>query len=279
MAHDEADTLRGCLDSVKGIASEIVVVDAESRDDTPNVARAYTDTVISAPNRLGVDATKNIGLQAASYDWVLILDPDERVSLELAKEIIRTIERSPAHVGFFIPRRNYELGRWIRTMGHYPGLQLRLVRRGYGRYAEDRLHQHLIVEGTTGVLTKDLLHFPSPDIRDYAAKRNFYSEHAARRRFESGMEFQLRGLLVRPVLEFIRQYVLLFGWLDGVPGFLIAAHGAYGRFLTHAKLWQLWARARVGRSAYEANDATKLDFRPNVADDPSYPVAPTAGER
>lgn len=259
VAHNEADLLRDCLESVKAIATEILVVDAESDDATADVARQYTDRVIRAKNQLGVDAIKNIGLEAARCEWILILDPDERVSPPLAAEIARTVACDTSSSGFFIPRRNYELGKWIRTMGHYPGVQLRLVRRGRGRYSGQTLHQHLQMDGTIGVLENDLVHLPRPSIWDYSQKRNFYTEHIATQLYADGVGFSTFRMVLAPLAEFIKQYVVMLGWLDGVAGLIIAAHGGWGRFLTEAKLWQLWdASARP-----PAEDEIPTDGVPN----------------
>lgn len=253
LAHNEADVLRGCLESVTALASEILVADAESQDHTAAVAAEYGATVIPVENRLEVDGTKNVAIGAARHDWVLILDPDERVSAQLRQEIAATIEREPTHDGYLIPRRNYELGRWIRTMGHYPGPQLRLVRRGRGSYATDQLHAHLRVDGSVGVLTHDLIHVPQSTIWTYAHKRNFYTEQAARRHFSEGVRFSSARLVFSPLWEFVRQYILFGGWLEGVPGFIIAAHGGWAKFLTEAKLWQKWDQLDTARDESDPN--------------------------
>jgi glycosyltransferase involved in cell wall biosynthesis len=246
VAHNEADILRACLDSVSAIASEIVVVDAGSDDGTAAVAAEYADRVISIDNRLEVDGTKNLAIDAASRDWVLIIDPDERVTPALRDQIRAVLSAAPEYDGYLIPRRNYELGRWIRTMGHYPGPQLRLIRRGRGRYAPDRLHAHLVLDGPVGLLDADLLHFPRARVWDYAHKRNFYSEQRSRQLFADGVRFSRRRLLLRPIAEFGKSYLVLGGWLDGMAGFVIAAHGGWAAFLTEAKLWQLWQEQPAG---------------------------------
>lgn len=104
--------------------------------------------MISAENQLEVDATKNLAIAAAIYDWILIVDPDERVTPALRAEVELVVtggRRSTTDIRF--PDRNHELGKWIRTMGHYPGPQLRLLRCGSGRYARERLHQYLQCRG------------------------------------------------------------------------------------------------------------------------------------
>src|SRR5262249_27224182 len=134
-AHDEAEILEGCLAHLAGLADEIVVVDADSADDTPAVAARGADRVVSSPHHAMLEINKNVAMDAATRRWVLVLDPDERVSRLLREQIRAVVERDDASVsGYWMPRRNYILGRWMRTMGMYPASQLRLVRNGAGRF-------------------------------------------------------------------------------------------------------------------------------------------------
>jgi glycosyltransferase involved in cell wall biosynthesis len=247
-AHNEGHLLRDCLGSVASIATEIVVVDVESDDDTEAVAREFTDHVIPTRNRLMVEANKSLGIERATCEWILILDPDERISRDLRDQIDQVVTGPHSQfAGYFMPRRNYELGRWIRAIGHYPGVQLRLVRNGAGAYSLDALHQHLQVRGPVGLLTGVMVHLPPQSLRYYAEKRNLYSEHEAARRMDRRQPFRAVNLIIAPVREFLRQYVMLGGWLEGVPGFLIAANGAWSKLLVHGKLWQLWEDERRSR--------------------------------
>lgn len=239
-AHNEQDVIRGCLESVKPIATEIVVVDAESTDATVARAREYTDRLVETTNKLMVEANKNIGIDAASCEWILLLDPDERVSPALRDAIAQVLRSPGPYAAYGFPRRNYELGKWIRTLGHYPNIQIRLVRRGRGRYTSDELHRLLDVAGRVGLIGADLIHVPHQAVWDYAQKRNFYSEHDARLLFDRREPFRARRMLLAPAREFTRQYLFMGGWLDGVAGFLIATHGGWSELLVQAKLWQLW---------------------------------------
>lgn len=240
-AHDEEDVIRGALESVARFATEIVVVDSGSSDRTASIAAEY-GRVIHETNKLMLNVNKNVAIDATTCEWVLVLDPDERVSPELAAELTAVAAGGTDHAGYWMPRRTIELGRWIQRMGLYPDHQLRFFRRGAARFPCRHIHEMVSLEGGAGYLTGDLLHLPDQDLRDYVHKRNLYSEHRAAFLFEQGFPFRLHRLLGRPVWAFAKQYLLRGGWREGVPGLIIAVSGAYGTFLQDAKLWQRWQR-------------------------------------
>lgn len=238
-AHNEADVLADCLISVREIADEIIVVDSGSSDTTAAVAREHADVVLEAPNRLMLNINKNLAIDRATHRWILLLDPDERATPELVESIKRVVASdSEAHAGFWISRRNYELGTWIRTMGKYPDPQLRLFRNGLARFPCEHIHEMVSVTGPVGQIEGDMLHFTKQSLYEYVHKRNLYSEHRAQFLAEHGETFSLATMLSAPPKTFVKDYFLRSGWRDGIPGFIIAVSGAYGVFLQHAKLWQ-----------------------------------------
>jgi glycosyltransferase involved in cell wall biosynthesis len=237
-AHNEEAVLDGCLDSVKDIAAEIVVVDSGSTDGTRAIAERYADKVLSAPNRVMLNVNKNLAIEHAQCEWVLVLDPDERLSPELRQELVDVLQGEDGHAGYWIPRRNFELGTWIYTMGQYPDPQLRLFRNGSGRFPCKHIHEMVEVQGTVGRLSSDIVHYPRQSVFEYAHKRNLYSEHRADRLASEGARFSLFRMLTEPAKAFVKDYVLRRGWRQGVPGLIMAVSIAYGIFLQQAKLWQ-----------------------------------------
>lgn len=240
-AYNEEEFIRGSLDSVAGWADEIVVVNGSSTDRTEAIAREYTELIITTTNKLMLEANKNIAIDAATCEWILVLDPDEHVTPELAAELqMISALGEGAKAGYRMPRRNHELGRWIRHMGHYPSRQLRFFRNGRARFPLERLHQMVEVDGPVGDLTGHLDHWPRQSIWSYVQKRNLYSEHYAKSQYEQGVAFRRRDLAVRPVKAFAKQYVAKGGWREGMPGVIIGVSGAYAAFLREAKLWEQW---------------------------------------
>ncbi len=241
ITHNEEENIRDCLESVRW-AEEIVVVDAESRDRTVEIARRYTDKIWVRP-WAGYAAAKNFALQQCTRPWVLWLDADERVPPELRLEILHTLEY-PQHAGYEIPRLAYFLGRWIHHGGWYPGYVLRLFRRDAARFNENRVHEGVQLEGSVGRLRHHLLHYTDRTLEHYLKKFNQYTSLAAEELADRGKRFRLIDLLLRPPYMFLRMYLLRAGFRDGLQGFLLAGFSAAYVFAKYAKLWELQQNRR-----------------------------------
>ena len=234
---DEAECVRACLESVAW-ADEVVVVDAESTDKTAQIAREFTDRVYVRPWP-GFAAQKNFGLEQATGDWTLSVDADEEVSQELRNEIEAVLAASgPVCAGYRIPRRNLFWGRFIRHGGLYPDWQLRLFRRGRGRFVDRAVHESVAVEGEVGRLRGALVHRGYRDVADFLARADRYSTLAAEEWLVGGRPARLRDLVLRPAGRFLSMYVAHAGFLDGWRGFLLAALYAYYVFIRSAKVWE-----------------------------------------
>jgi glycosyltransferase involved in cell wall biosynthesis len=239
---NEEDRLRPCLESVAW-ADEIVVVDAESQDKTVQIAREFTDHVVVRPWP-GFAAQKNFALERASGDWVLALDADETVSPELRVEIEAILAgRGPAADAFAVPRRNLFWGRWVRRGGLYPDWQVRLLRRGRGRFVARAVHESVAVDGPVARLTGHLEHRSYRDVGDFVARADRYSTLAAEDWVRSGRPVRpLHDLTLRPLGRFLGMYVARRGFLDGWRGFLLAALYAYYVLMRSAKAWERVSR-------------------------------------
>jgi glycosyltransferase involved in cell wall biosynthesis len=233
---NEEERLRACLESATW-ADEIVVVDAESADKTVQVAREFTDRVF-VQSWPGFAAQKNFGLEQATGDFILSLDADEEVSRELRDEIRAELaERSPC-AGYRIPRRNIMWGRWLRHGGLYPDWQLRLFRRGQGRFVERAVHESVEVTGEVRRLRAPLVHRSYRDIADFLARADRYSTLAAEESVRSGRRPRVGDLVLRPAGRFFSMYIAHAGFRDGWRGFLLAVLYAYYVFIRSAKVWE-----------------------------------------
>src|SRR5271165_3882273 len=159
-------------------ADEIVVVDSGSTDRTREIAEAFHAKFCVEPWR-GFSAQKNFALEKATCDWVLSLDADEEVELALAEEIRTTLAANPSVTGFWIPRKNFFLGRWIRHGGFYPDPKLRLFRRGAGQFEVRLVHEDARVNGPTAEHKNHLLHHAYPTLESYHDHMNRYSSLGA----------------------------------------------------------------------------------------------------
>ncbi|MGH8057259.1 MAG: glycosyltransferase family 2 protein [Candidatus Entotheonellia bacterium] len=250
IARDEELRIGDCLDSVRWV-DEIVVVDTGSRDRTLEVCQTYTPHVYSYPWE-GYAAAKNTALAHTTGDLILSLDADERVSGELRAEI-STLRQQPLETladGYAIPRRNYLWGRWLRHGGLYPDYQLRLFKRGKGRFNRRRVHESVEVTGRVGYLPCPLDHYSYRGLGDFIERLNRYTELAAQDRYEHGPSFHTWTLVTRPLARFLRNYLLQQGFRDGLPGLLIAVSYAYGVFAREAKLWELTRGREAGPQAH-----------------------------
>jgi glycosyltransferase involved in cell wall biosynthesis len=235
IAGDVEDEIRECLQTVKW-ANEIIVVNS-GVDRTAAIAREYTDKVL-LKEWAGYGAQKQFALEAATGDWVLSLDTDERVSTDLREEIQRILSTGSAYSGFYIPRRGYFLGHWIRHCGWYPDFQLRFFRRSKARINDRKVHEAFVVSGPVGFLKSDLIHNTHPTIEKAFAKGR---EYAALEAAEKAGKKRVNTLLVvlHPIYEFFNSFMLKQGFRDGVYGLMVSMIHAMTDAQVYMKIWEL----------------------------------------
>ena len=235
IARNEAHAIGRCLESVAW-ADEIVLLDTASTDGTPDIARSLNAKVTTTTDWPGFGPQKNRALDLATGDWVLSLDADEWVSPELRAEIERALQDPGSHAAFSMPRLSSYCGREMRHSGWWPDRVTRLFRRGHARFSGDRVHERLLVDGSTGALAAPLRHEAIVDLDDALAKMNAYSTAGARMKFERGQRASLAGAVLHGVWTFFRTYVLRAGFLDGREGFMLAVSNAEGAYYRYLKL-------------------------------------------
>jgi glycosyltransferase involved in cell wall biosynthesis len=238
IAKNESDAIGDALQSLAW-ADEIIVVDAESTDDTVAIARRYTERVYVRPWS-GYVEQKNYAAELATHDWIFSLDADERVPEALATEIRELLSASPSCWGYRMPRVSFYLGRWMRTTDMYPDYQLRLYHRHHGRW--DGLHVHESVKldgGAIGYLKNELQHHPYKDLSEHLIRMDRYTTLAARQMFEKGRRATRLELLFHPPIAFARNYILKGGFRDGKAGLIVSLVNSYYVMLKFAKLWEL----------------------------------------
>lgn len=239
---NEEHNIDDCLRSVSW-AKEIVVVDTGSTDATIERARQFTEKVFSHEWQ-GYGETKNFALQQCSYEWVLWIDADERVTPELQGEIQKALEMvENTTVAFRIPRLANFLGKWIYHCGWYPGKVIRLFRKSSATFSKAKVHEQLLVgEGKIGELQAHLLHYTDPTLEHYFEKLNRYTSLAAEDLYARRKRFHLYQLFVHPLWIFVKMYILKAGFLDGMQGFILCVLSAHYVFVKYAKLWEQTAK-------------------------------------
>ncbi len=246
ITHNEEANLPRTLASVQSLVSEgrgeIIVLDSGSTDRTSEIAREHGAKIFVEPWK-GFAGQKNSAMDKASMDWVLQLDADEALEPALTDEILQMLGGNSTNVGYWIPRKNFFLGRWIKHGGFYPDPKLRLIRRGSGKFEEYGAHPTIKIEGPTGRFAHALLHNAYPTLSSYIGHMNSYSSMGAEVVFGKGKgHFSLANIVFRPLLTFLYNYVIRAGFLDGREGLLLHLYHAVYVSWKYAKTWELLSK-------------------------------------
>jgi glycosyltransferase involved in cell wall biosynthesis len=234
---NEEKNLKACIESVP-FASDIVILDSFSKDKTKEIALSFGARFFEQA-WLGFGAQKKKAVELAKFDWVLSLDADERLSPELQEEIISRFAGLDSGVGYQMPRRSFYLRRWIDHGGWYPDYQLRLFNRKYANWNQAGIHEK-VESSQIEKLTHSIHHYVFTSISHQVLTNDKYSSLQAQQIFEQKQQkFSLFRLITKPPVKFFENYIFKLGFMDGLPGFIIAVGSAYSVFLKHAKLWEL----------------------------------------
>jgi len=236
---NEETNIARAIESVRGFAQEILVVDAGSTDRTVEIARHLGAKVITNPWR-GYGQQKNYAQDHATHDWVLNLDADEEVSPELSIEIQHALEagENQGIAGYSIPRLSKYLGRWIRHGGWYPNRLVRLANRKAAVWTEPDVHEEWVVRGPVIPLRHDLLHYPFTNIGDQILTNLRFSRLGSEALRKRGQQKNLLLLLLKPIGKFLETYIAKAGFRDGIAGFIISVNAAHSIFLKYAYLFE-----------------------------------------
>jgi glycosyltransferase involved in cell wall biosynthesis len=251
IARDDALQIERCLASLAWADETVVVIDERSCDGTEELAHRAGARALRHAYHGNVEQ-KNFALDQVKNDWVVALDADESLSPALADELRQRLAGDLLGLdGFELNRVTHHLGRWIRHGDFHPDWQLRVFRRSRGRWAGSNPHGRVRVAGRVEKLRGDLEHASYQNLADQLARVQEYSRVEAEELHRRGRRARVSDLCLRPPARFLRAYFLKAGFLDGMPGFLIAAVTAFHVFLKYAKLWELTrasARQRAGRA-------------------------------
>lgn len=251
---NEEANIRECLEGVKW-ADEIIIVDDISIDSTVSICREYTDKIYQKKME-GFGAQKQYAIEQASCDWVLSLDADERLSDELKRDIRSILDAGSRYEGYKIWRKTFYLGVWIRHCGWYSPV-VRLFKRGKGKTDMKYVHEEILVLGNVGEIRNPMLHYSYNSIEQHMKKINEYSDYDSRLLLERvsypmGVN-TIWYCAIKPLLAFIRKYIIQFGILEGIRGFFISAFTAAIVFLNYAKARELADSSR--KDVAESMDA------------------------
>lgn len=241
---NEEENLKNCLEAVKDLAWEIVIVDGGSTDKTLGVAKSFGAKIIQTNNPPIFHINKNKAIDASHGDWVLQLDADEIVTPKLAEEIKKVISTGSDINGYWIPRKNFFLGKYLTKGGQYPDYTLRLYRQGKGRLPAKDVHEQAEVLGKVGYLKNDLLHLRDTNFGKYIEGLNSYTDLISTQLKKSKLEVNLLSfadyVFIKPPLWFVKAFLIHKGFVDGFPGFIFAFFSALRFPIAFFKLWSLY---------------------------------------
>jgi len=248
ITYNEEKNIARCLQSVKGLADDIVVIDSHSEDSTTQIAENLGARVIKRPFAGHIEQ-KNFAIDQTQFEWVLSLDADEALSSELKDSIKKIKEEGPGagvH-GFFFNRLTNYAGLWVKHCGWYPDKKLRLFNKAHARWTGMNPHDIIKMKpaSKTGFLKGDLLHYSYGSISDHVNQTNKFTTIAAKAAFQKGIKSNHFKIFTRPPLKFIRDYFWKRGILDGRYGFIICLINSLSALLKYSKLKDLQDGKRI----------------------------------
>jgi glycosyltransferase involved in cell wall biosynthesis len=243
---NEEHNIAACIESLSW-CDEIVLVDSYSTDRTPEIARSYDKVRFFQRTYYGAGAQKNWAMQHVRYDWIFLLDSDERCTPEMRAEIEQLLADGPSHDAYMMNRNVYILGRRIRFSGWQHDQVARLFRRGAAFYENRRVHSVLHTTGETPILKSAIEHFMvERSFDEYAFRLGKYGYWNAAQCWRDGTRTNALEVLVRPVWRFFRTYILQLGILDGGLGLIFCLLQAYSTYMKFAILWGWQVNAARG---------------------------------
>ncbi|MFZ1940952.1 MAG: glycosyltransferase family 2 protein [Terracidiphilus sp.] len=264
IARNEAKNIRRTLQSVAW-ATEIVVVDSGSTDETIDIAKSFGAKIYHESWK-GYGPQVNSALDKCTCDWILNLDADESLTPELEREIQALLDAEPRYAAYMVPRLNYIFGRWMRHGGLYPDCKLRLFRRGAARLREDtEPHATPKTDEKTGTLKNHMLHYQYPTVEYYIEHMQRYSTATIplflrKGRTSVSLFAFVVNTVLNPLFTFIKNYIFRGGFLDGREGLI---------FHVNHSIYVNWKFVKAWKAYKEAGMSGVEQFKPPEPSD--YP--------
>lgn len=256
---NERKNIRQCIESVRGIASEIIVADSGSTDGTLDIVRDIGGCRIIERDYRNSGNFKNWAIPQCSHPWVLIVDCDERITTRLGNEIKRVLELDGPMDGYWLFRENHWMGHPVRHTAWGRDKVMRLFRRDLGRYNEYTDHSEMeVAGGRIGRLNAKMLHFPVWDLETYIPRMMRYTAQQAEIWKQQGRRPSQWRMLFNGLGRFLRSYIVNLGFLDGAVGLQLSMVIGFYSFLKQARLWELY-------HAQEAPDGEALHAQQQAA--------------
>jgi glycosyltransferase involved in cell wall biosynthesis len=235
---NEERNIGRCLESLKGVAEEIIVVDSFSTDKTPAICTSAGVRFIQNEFN-GFAFQKNYANSLASGDYILSLDADEALSDALKSDILK-FKVNPAADLVEMKRLTNYCGKWIRFSGWYPDRKIRLWKKGKAKWGSQAVHERLIYDSSASLisLNSDILHYSYYTITEHRNKARYYAGIGSADLAAKEVEISLPMVYVKGIAKFLRNYIILLGFLDGYHGLVICYLTAWETYMKYKSLWQ-----------------------------------------
>ena len=235
---NEERSIRSALESIRW-ADEIVILDSGSTDATCEIAREYGARVETRQFD-GFTSQKNAAMTMCSGEWLFNIDADEEVTTELHASIQHLLDKN-THTSevYEVNRKTWYLGRWMLHCGWYPQYRARLCRAGRASWRGGKIHEYLSAETGCGRLGGDLLHRPYENLSNHLNKISRYADIWAQEQAKKGLQTGWSNMLIRPLVRFVKMFILKGGFLDGMPGLAASVMGSFYVFMKYARLYEI----------------------------------------
>lgn len=240
VVEEELSLLPRALASIKSLAEDIVVIDMSETGIPKELKKEFGLRVYQKPRAHYVEQVRNYGLSKVTGDWIIIIDPDEVISLSLSKSLRKIVEKPEADY-FRLPRKNITFGKWIMHSRWWPDYNIRFFRRGFVSWNEI-IHAVPITKGVGKDLPDKesyaILHENYISLEQYLQRMGRYTNAQANELVKSNYKFIWKDLVKKPTGEFLSRYFLGEGYKDGVHGLALAGLQAFSEFVLYLKVWE-----------------------------------------
>lgn len=246
LTKNEEKNIRRCLESVRKLADEIIVIDDKSTDNTVEIAKSLSATVYERELNDDFSSQRNFGLEKAKGEWILFVDADEELTPELQKEIIKLVHTPSDMVAaqgvFYLKRRDFFWGRELKygetKKVREKGL-VRLVQKESGKWLCP-VHEEFQSDKKHAYLQSYLNHYPHQTVKEFLQEVNHYSTIRAKELYKKGKKTNIFEIIAYPFGKFTLNYLFKLGFRDGAAGLAYAFFMSFHSFLVRAKLYQYW---------------------------------------
>lgn len=236
---NEEKVLRNTLNSIKGLVDEIVIVDSGSTDGTEKIAREFGARFFVETWK-GYGPQRNSAIEKCQSEWILNIDADEEVSEKLKEELKKIINEEKAKKVFKINRVSICFGKKLKYGGWGSSYAIRLFRKNSGRFNDNNVHEEFKTDEKIYKLKENIYHHTYLTMEDYFIRFNRYTTEGAKEYYKSGKKVSLFDITLNPLYKFIKMYIVRLGFLDGIPGFVIASTSAMYSMIKYFKLREMY---------------------------------------